>query len=179
MFDTSQLAELVIQAEADDVQQLVVGGIVRDGEKVLLLRRPADDFMGGIFELPSGKVEPGEALDTALSREIEEETGLDVSAIEHYLGSFDYTSGSGKKSRQFNFAVEVVATEPVVLQEHDEFTWAALDDELPVTDAVKEVFRAYQEVRSATGSGSSETGVTPPDVQAPGAATPPAPEQHA
>jgi 8-oxo-dGTP diphosphatase len=148
MADASQLAELVAQADADGVQQLVVGGIVRDGDAVLLLQRPEDDFMGGIFELPSGKVEPGETLDAALVREVKEETGLDVSAISHYLGSFDYTSGSGKKSRQFNFAVDVAAAGPVVLQEHDSFRWVALEDELPVTDAVKTVFEAYREMLS-------------------------------
>jgi 8-oxo-dGTP diphosphatase len=116
MLDRSLLAELVTQAEHDGIQQLVVGGIVRNGDAVLLLRRPEDDFIGGIFELPSGKVEPGEALDAALIREVKEETGLDVSAIQHYLGSFDYTSGSGRPSRQFNFVVDVAAAEPVVLQ---------------------------------------------------------------
>ncbi len=67
--------------------------------------------MGGIFELPSGKVEPGEALDSALIRKVEEETGLHVTAVRDYLDSFDYASGSGKKSRQFNFAVDVASPE--------------------------------------------------------------------
>jgi 8-oxo-dGTP diphosphatase len=79
---------------------------------VLLLKRPANDFMGGIFELPSGKVEPGEDLKPALAREVEEETGLTVAVAMAYLGRFDYTSGSGKKSRQFDFVVTVDAPEP-------------------------------------------------------------------
>jgi 8-oxo-dGTP pyrophosphatase MutT (NUDIX family) len=118
-----------------------------DTAKALLLQRPEDDFMGGIFELPGGKVGLGEALDTALVREVAEETGLSVSAIRDYLGSFDYQSGSGKKSRQFNFAVDVTAPEPVTLQEHDAYAWTALTEEPPVTDAVKEVLSKYREVR--------------------------------
>ncbi|MDX8029375.1 NUDIX domain-containing protein [Lentzea sp. BCCO 10_0856] len=144
MIDSTLLTRLVAEAELDGVVQLVVGAIVEDGGKVLLLKRPADDFMGGIFELPSGKVEPGEDLKSALVREVEEETGLQVAVATAYLGSFDYLSGSGKKSRQFNFVVAVEATEPVVLQEHDEFLWAPIEDELPVTDAVKTVFEAYR-----------------------------------
>ncbi|MGQ0773921.1 MAG: NUDIX hydrolase [Pseudonocardiales bacterium] len=144
MIDTALLDQLTAAANADGVQQLVVGGIVQDGDNVLLLRRPVDDFMGGIYELPSGKVDPDEPLDAALVREIKEETGLDVATIGTYLGSFDYESGSGKKSRQFNFAVSVTSSEPVVLTEHDSYQWTSIDSELPVTDAVKQVFETYR-----------------------------------
>jgi 8-oxo-dGTP diphosphatase len=149
MISSAVLDQLVSLAKEDDVQQLVVGAIVRDGDNVLLLERPENDFMGGIFELPSGKVEPGETLDAALTREVVEETGLSVADIMDYIGSFDYMSGSGKKSRQFNFAVAVIATEPVTLTEHDSYVWAPLSSPLPVTEAVDEVFRKYRNLRSA------------------------------
>lgn len=146
MITSSLLEQLTAEAAADGVAQLVVGAIIRRDDTVLLLHRPSNDFMGGIHELPSGKVEPGETLDAALGREVNEETGLDLTTIENYLGSFDYTSGSGKKSRQFNFAIEVASTEPVVLQEHDSCQWAELTDTMPVTDAVNAVFKRYREM---------------------------------
>jgi len=146
MVDVSLIERLTAEAEADGVQQLVVGAVVQHDKKVLLLQRPEDDFMGGIFELPSGKVEAGEQLDAALIREVKEETGLDVSRIADYLGFFDYTSGSGKKSRQFNFAVDVTTPEPIALQEHDAYQWTPLAEEAPVTDAVKEVLAKYHEL---------------------------------
>ncbi|WP_322780934.1 NUDIX hydrolase [Frankia sp. Cas4] len=146
---SSLLRRLAAEAEADGVQQFVVGAVVQHDDKVLLLQRPEDDFMGGIFELLSGKVEPGEALDTALIREVREETGLDVDALGDYLGSFDYTSGSGKKSRQFNFAVDVTSPEPIELQEHDAYTWTPINEELSATDAVKDVLSKYRELRDA------------------------------
>lgn len=151
MIDTALLDQLIAEAHADGVRQLVVGGIVQDGDYVLLLRRLADDFMGGIYELPSGKVDPDEPLDAALVREIKEETGLDVATIGAYLGSFDYESGSGKKSRQFTFAVDVAATGPVVLTEHDKHMWSSLADELPVSEAVKAVLDSYRTTRRETG----------------------------
>lgn len=133
------LPRLTAEAERDGIVQLVVGAVVRDGDAVLLLRRPADDFMGGIYELPSGKVDPGEDLRTALVREVQEETGLTVANVTGYLGHFDYLSGSGKTSRQFTFTVEVTTTAPVVLTEHDQHRWHALTEDPRVTDAVKKI----------------------------------------
>ncbi|MFJ1460901.1 NUDIX domain-containing protein [Nocardia sp. N2S4-5] len=146
MIDTTLLEKLTREADQDEVQQLVVGAVVQHGGKILLLQRPADDFMGGIWELPSGKVDPGEAIDQALIREVKEETGLDVTAIRNYLGEFDYQSGSGRKSRQFNFTVEVANTDTVQLTEHDAYTWTSLAEEPPVTDAVKQVLARYREI---------------------------------
>lgn len=148
MISSAVLGQLVLIANEAGVQQLVVGAIVRDGDNALLLERPETEFMGGIFELPSGKVEPGETLDAALIREVAEETGLTVVDIADYIGNFDYTSGSGKTSRQFNFSVTVEATEPVTLTEHDSYMWAPLDSPLPVTIAVDEIFRMYRNMRT-------------------------------
>jgi len=142
---------LATEAARDGIQQLVVGAVVQHAGKVLLLRRPEDDYMGGIFELPSGKVEAGEALVIALVREVKEESNLDVAAVRDYLGSFDYMSGSGKRSRQFNFAVDVVSPEPIELREHDAYKWTPLTEEPPVTDAVKDVLDKYRELYGAQG----------------------------
>jgi 8-oxo-dGTP diphosphatase len=57
-------------------------------------------------------------------------------------------SGSGKQSRQFNFAVDVAVPEPVKLTEHDAYAWSPATDDMPVTDAVKAVLLKHQEVRS-------------------------------
>jgi 8-oxo-dGTP diphosphatase len=131
-------------ASADGVQQTVVGAVIRAGNTVLLLRRPRTDFMGGIWELPSGKTEPGETLKAALIREVAEETGLRVTTITAYLGHFDYQSGSGKHSRQFSFSVDIADTAPVTLAEHDAFDWADLSSEMPVTDEVSEILTALR-----------------------------------
>ena len=68
MLPDKAFTDLARQAASDGIQQLVVGGIVHRDGAVLLLKRPDDDFMGGIWELPSGKAEPGEPLDAALTR---------------------------------------------------------------------------------------------------------------
>jgi 8-oxo-dGTP diphosphatase len=143
MIDATLLETISARARHDGVEQFVVGAVVEHHARVLLLQRPADDFMGGIFELPSGKVDPGEPLDIALIREVEEETGLTVTGIRSYLGTFDYRSSSGKKSRQFNFVVDIAAPDPITLTEHDSARWVSPTEDAPVTDAVKFVLHNY------------------------------------
>lgn len=107
----------------DGIEKIVVGAIVVDNGKVLLLRRKSGDFMGGLVELPSGTVDPGEKILDALVRETKEETGLNVTVIEKYTGAFDYTSGSGKKTRQLSFRVQATGSVQVNPDEHDAYFW--------------------------------------------------------
>ena len=117
------------KAETDGIIKRVAGGIIYNNEgKILLLQRKADDFYGGILELPSGNVEKNETVNEGLIREIKEETGLDVKEIGKFVNSFDYLSSSGKKSRQFNFEVETDNTTDIFLTEHDSFEWLSLDE---------------------------------------------------
>jgi 8-oxo-dGTP diphosphatase len=60
-------------------RKLVVAGlIVDDAGLVLITQRRPDQALGGYWEFPGGKIEPGEAPSVALARELREELGADV-----------------------------------------------------------------------------------------------------
>ncbi len=143
--DKISYKNLIREAQESGINRYVVGAVIQRDSSVLLLERHKDDFMGGIYELPSGRVEDGESLDIALYREVEEETGLKIREIKMYLGHFDYESKSGKRTRQFNFTVTVGEPLEIKLQEHDNYVWANNDQlqQYPVTDSVKKVLGTF------------------------------------
>lgn len=144
--NNNTIKQLVAESQKDGIQKLVVGAVIRKDDKFLLLERLPSDFMGGLVELPSGTVDAGEDLLTALTREVQEETGLAITSVIAYLGLFDYTSRSGKKTRQFNFLVGTapgeIKLEPT---EHQAYHFVAPSDEtfntLNISDATKAVIQ--------------------------------------
>ncbi len=64
----------------------VVAGILRDRDgRVLLAERLNDREFAGYWEFPGGKVDPGEAREAALIRELAEELGIEIVRFEYFL----------------------------------------------------------------------------------------------
>jgi 8-oxo-dGTP diphosphatase len=55
--------------------------IFRDGN-ILITQRPSTAHLGGLWEFPGGKREPGETFEQCLVREIREELGIEISVGE-------------------------------------------------------------------------------------------------
>ena len=117
------LEGLLQDTRAQGIERVVAGAVIRNNGTVLLLKRAQSDYLGGIYELPSGALEDGETLYQALRREVAEETGLEVVGIGPYLGYFDYPSGSGILTRQLNFLVTVRPAAIALSPEHETFAW--------------------------------------------------------
>jgi 8-oxo-dGTP diphosphatase len=55
----------------------VAVGVIYNAEgKILVAQRAASQHLGGLWEFPGGKVETGESVNTALTRELQEELGI-------------------------------------------------------------------------------------------------------
>lgn len=148
---------LMDKAKKDNVQKIVVGGIVlNDKREILVMTRKPDDFLGGIDELPSGHLEVNETILQGMKREIKEETGMDILRIESYLDYFDYQSSSGKKTRQFNFVIIPKESKTVELTEHTAYKWQTPIQAIAntkITDEVKtciQIFKANEFYKQST-----------------------------
>ena len=121
----------------------VVGAAILDGNRLLAARRLEPPDLAGGWELPGGKVDPGETDEEALVRECHEELGVGIRLLERIGG--DWPMGSTAILRVWT--AEVVDGTPEPLEDHSELRWLEpsqwydvdwLAADLPVVRAVLE-----------------------------------------
>lgn len=102
---------------------LVVGAAIVHQRRVLAARRTAPHEAAGRWEFPGGKVEPGEAPDEALVREIAEELecGIEVTG---WLDAVVPLPGG----HELSVAVAALVRGVPVPLEHDQLRWLAADE---------------------------------------------------
>lgn len=75
----------------------VCAAVIEHQGRVLIAQRPTEGLLGGLWEFPGGKQEPGESLEECLRREIREElaveiaVGAPVATVEHAYTHFRIT----------------------------------------------------------------------------------------
>jgi 8-oxo-dGTP diphosphatase len=129
--------------------RLVVGAaIVDDLERptsMLAARRTGPPALAGGWELPGGKVEPGEDAVIALHREIREELGVPVELGREIPGPVDGAWPLGDRYVMRVWLARVSSGRPEPLEDHDLLRWVDLADafcvswlpaDLPIVDAV-------------------------------------------
>jgi 8-oxo-dGTP diphosphatase len=138
------------------IKQVVCAAIFGADGRMLLARRAPGQHLEGHWELPGGKVEPGESLESALQRELLEELGLVVTVGEELARTvYHYDRGS----------IELIALAAVPSGEvarlvvHDEVQRFAADEtadillapaDVPLLESVWAAQRAVKEIPRPT-----------------------------
>jgi 8-oxo-dGTP diphosphatase len=108
------------------VIEVVCGVILDEDGKVLACRRSLDRHLGGLWEFPGGKVEAGEAPESALARELLEELGIVVDVGERLDAVVEWSDGA-VTIRLTGFRCVIRSGEAQAL-EHDEIRWCGLGE---------------------------------------------------
>ena len=104
----------------------VTAAIFRDGDKVLLMRRGADQPLASEWEYPGGKFEDGEDGPTCLRRELSEELGIDAE-IGDLITIAKHTTDSGKVIELHAYEIKSYTGE-FQLRVHDDMHWVLIPD---------------------------------------------------
>jgi A/G-specific adenine glycosylase len=109
--------------------------IEREDGRILIAQRPPEGMLGGLWEFPGGKRNPGESLPECLRREIREELGIEITVGEQ-IGTVRHAY-THVRITLYAFACEHVNGEPQAIECAD-WAWATLDEldqyAFPVTD---------------------------------------------
>lgn len=106
----------------------IVRGFIKRNGKFLMLRkvRAAVKENIGKWEVPGGKIEPGEDPKHAIIREVFEEIGLAVEIVKEL--TFLDIERDGIRSRAHVYLLEAEDSEPKLSSEHDEYKWVSSEE---------------------------------------------------
>jgi len=128
---------------------IVVAAVVERDGKVLACRRAPHKSLGGYWEFPGGKVDPGETDDIALAREMLEELNVQITVTEFIEKSI---APAGDLTIELRGYWATMAENDISSStDHDEFRWVSTVEieglnwapaDLPIVAEVKRVLSA-------------------------------------
>jgi 8-oxo-dGTP diphosphatase len=98
-----------------------VKGIIRKNDHILVLVK-----QNGSLDLPGGRVENGETLQSALQREINEETGLKVE-IHDPVEEWSFYKTPDRLIKGITFECAYLEGSVKLCSEHKRYFWTAID----------------------------------------------------
>ena len=120
--------------------------ILREKERVLLLRRFNTGYMDGQYSLPAGHLNGGETADVAACREAKEEAGVDIQPADLRLVHTMHRQAEGHERIDLFFVAENWSGKPNNTEPHkcDDLKWVnqnALPD-----NTVPEIRQALEDI---------------------------------
>jgi 8-oxo-dGTP diphosphatase len=119
--------------------------IVNNNNELLLLKRRSNDVMKpGMWEIPGGRLEPGEDPHIGVIRETKEEAGIDIDVkqimdVRHFVRSDDQTI------TMLVFLCKALSHEVVLSEEHTEFKWVSMiEAKEQITDFFHRTIDTYE-----------------------------------
>ena len=124
-----------------------VAVIWNDQGHILIDRRKPEGLLGGLWEFPGGKLEPGETIPECITREIQEELGIEI-LVEQPLITIDHAYSHFKVTLHVHHCRHL-AGEPQPI-ECDEVKWVTLADidQYPFPTANSKIITALRQVHS-------------------------------
>ncbi|MEW4211600.1 (deoxy)nucleoside triphosphate pyrophosphohydrolase [Priestia megaterium] len=103
----------------------VTAAIIKDENRLLIAKRHSKDPLGGKWEFPGGKIEPGETPQECLVREIKEELGVEVK-----IGPFydDNVYSTQDHNIHLSFYWAKVINGEVIPVVHDDLKWTTIEE---------------------------------------------------
>ncbi|MFF3329020.1 (deoxy)nucleoside triphosphate pyrophosphohydrolase [Streptomyces sp. NPDC002888] len=130
---------------------VVVGAALLDGGRLLAARRSAPPELAGRWELPGGKVEPGETPEAALVRELREELGVTAEALTRVPG--EWPLRPPYVLHVWTVRLQPGSGDPNPLQDHDDLRWLT-PDEIWTVNWLDQDVPAVREVLARLESGA-------------------------
>ena len=115
--------------------------------KILIDKRRQNGLMGGLWEFPGGKIEPGETVEACIKREIQEELGIEVRVGDRLIVIDHVYSQFGVTLTVHHCQLESGEPQPL---ECDEIRWVSLDelDEYSFPQANIQIINALREIKN-------------------------------
>ncbi|MGG6264892.1 A/G-specific adenine glycosylase [Leptolyngbya sp. AN03gr2] len=138
-------SELPMSETRAPIPHKVIGvAVIWKDQKILIDRRKAEGLLGGLWEFPGGKVEPGETIEHCIKREIQEELGIEIEVGEHLI-TVDHTYTHFRVSLNVHHC-QHVSGEPQAI-ECDEIRWVTIDElsEFPFPKANLKIIEALKQ----------------------------------
>ena len=103
----------------------VVAAIIKKGNTILATQRGYGNLKDG-WEFPGGKIEPGEAHEVALKREIQEELKAEIAVQEHII-TVEYTGYEKFDLTMHCYLCSLTNDSDITLLEHEAAKWLSKD----------------------------------------------------